>query len=562
MEGEDNAKLDSSSGLPFDNDSVSDNAGEELTLGQVVQINQLFRLYDSKTPNSAQNIPSNQLKRVTKFLEGDLVVLDNWLGKVDFVTRDVTVKFKNESLRTFKGGMGLHPHVERDGLPLQLGQEVNVSPKRTCTVTKLVDGSVFVEWIVNSDGNDDSPPLAKQDPNRLTLVFSFRSTWKYGNVCRHMLLKPETVFLLGDVKTSVDVTWQNGSTEKNLPPSILKPISDIGVHDFLIGQYVVLDNSEGLGVVKSVDHKEKTTTVRWVNLPNEEIISSCHLNRHHLFNYHLGNLVFRRITREAENSDLSSFGSIIGFKDGDIKVTWADGTTSMVQPQELHGVIDRDKYEDTDECANTGIEHEVEGDALIVKIPEFKVDLLNFVDLGSVQCLNGSRIHCISNALEKDYRVFNGLNLESVADEQLLIYVPFMQPINLHSLVIGGPVEEGRQWWDSQRVQFRKKFVTNFSIMGFTNCSALFYVLVSMLLGLFKSANWCVSDSPIVVYFWRIRDGCGIKSEESAQLRLGITVKLNQVKFQSIHSVTIFIEDNQYGSERTRVQRIYLFGTS
>ncbi|XP_049390028.1 probable ubiquitin-conjugating enzyme E2 24 [Solanum stenotomum] len=543
MEGEDNAKLDSPSGLPFDNDSVSDNAGrnkEELendrgrkfrqgdfvahisnldkTLGQVVQINQLFRLYGSKTLNSY--IPSNQLKRVTKFLEGDLVVLDNWLGKVDFVTRDVTVKFKNESLCTFKGGMGLHPHVERDGLPLQLGQEVNVSPKRTCTVTKLVDGSVFVEWIVNSDGNDDSPPFAKQDPNRLTLVFSFRSTWKYGNVCQHVLLKPETIFLLGDVKTSVDVTWQNGSTEKNLPPPILKPISDIGVHDFLIGQYVVLDNSEGLGVVKSVDHKEKTTTVRWVNLPNEEIINSCHLNRHHLFNYHLGNLVFRQITRETENSDLSSFGIIIGFKDGDIEVTWADGTTSMVQPQELHGVIDRDKYEDTDECANTGIEHEVEGDALVVKIPEFKVDLLNFVDLRSVQCLNGSRIHCISNALEKDYRVFNGLNLESVADEQLLIYVPFMQPINLHSLVIGGPVEEGPK-----------------TVKLFAN-----------------KRHFDLSDAAKTTPRETV-----ILSEDNLR---GTIVKLNQVKFQSIHSVTIFIEDNQYGSELTRVQRIYLFGTS
>ncbi|KAH0692528.1 hypothetical protein KY285_019625 [Solanum tuberosum] len=543
MEGEDNAKLDSPSGLPFDNDSVSDNAGEEFendrgrkfrqgdfvahisnldkTLGQVVQINRLFRLYDSKRLNSLQDIPSNQLMRVTKFLEGDLVVLDNWLGMVGFVTRDVTVKLMNGSLRTFKGGMGLQPHVERDGLPLHLGQEVKVSPKRTCTVTKLVDGSVYVTWIVNSDGNDNSPtPLAKQDPNRLTLVFSFRSTWKYGNVCRHVLLKPETVFLLGDVKTSVDVTWQNGSTEKNLPPPILKPISDIGVHDFLIGQYVVLDNSKGLGVVKSVDHKEKTTTVRWVNLPNEEIISSCHLNRHHLFNYHLGNLVFRRITREAENSDLSSFGSIIGFKDGDIEVTWADGTTSMVQPQELHGVIDRDKYEDTDECANTGIEHEVEGDALVVKVPEFKVDLLNFVDLRSVQCLNGSRIHCISNALEKDYREFTGLNLESVADEQLLIYVPFNQPINLHSLLIGGLVEEGPK-----------------TVKLFAN-----------------KRHFDLSDAAKTTP----RD-TAILSEDNLR---GTTAKLNQVKFQSIHSVTIFIEDNQYGSELTRVQRIYLFGTS
>jgi len=50
----------------------------------------------------------------------------------------------------------------------------------------------------------------------------------------------------------------------------------------------------------------------------------------------------------------------------------------QVQPQELHGVIDRDKYEDTDECANTGIEHEVEGDALVVKVPEFKVRCINY----------------------------------------------------------------------------------------------------------------------------------------------------------------------------------------
>ncbi|KAG5581637.1 hypothetical protein H5410_052264 [Solanum commersonii] len=44
--------------------------------------------------------------------------------------------------------------------------------------------------------------------------------------------------------------------------------------------------------------------------------------------------------------------------------------------------------------------------------------------------------------------------------------------------------------------------------------------LEAMLLGLFKSANGCMSDSPKVVYFWRIRDRCGIKSEESAQLSL------------------------------------------
>lgn len=44
--------------------------------------------------------------------------------------------------------------------------------------------------------------------------------------------------------------------------------------------------------------------------------------------------------------------------------------------------------------------------------------------------------------------------------------------------------------------------------------------LKPMLLGLFKNINGRVSDSPKVVHFWRIRYGCGIRSEDSTQLRL------------------------------------------
>lgn len=41
-----------------------------------------------------------------------------------------------------------------------------------------------------------------------------------------------------------------------------------------------------------------------------------------------------------------------------------------------------------------------------------------------------------------------------------------------------------------------------------------------MLLALFKNINGCVSDSPKLAYFRRIRHGRGSESEESAQLRL------------------------------------------
>lgn len=42
--------------------------------------------------------------------------------------------------------------------------------------------------------------------------------------------------------------------------------------------------------------------------------------------------------------------------------------------------------------------------------------------------------------------------------------------------------------------------------------------LQHMLVGLFKSVCWCMSDSPKVVYFRRIRHRSSIESEESAQL--------------------------------------------
>lgn len=47
---------------------------------------------------------------------------------------------------------------------------------------------------------------------------------------------------------------------------------------------------------------------------------------------------------------------------------------------------------------------------------------------------------------DQGYREDEGLNLESDADEQLLIYIPFLQVIKLHSFVIKGPEEEGNQF--------------------------------------------------------------------------------------------------------------------
>ncbi|RWW54229.1 hypothetical protein BHE74_00039199 [Ensete ventricosum] len=81
-------------------------------------------------------------------------------------------------------------------------------------------------------------------------------------------------------------------------------------------------------------------------------------------------------------------------------------------------------------------------------IPRAQVDLVDFVDWSGVECLNQTTSHPLANALKQvihryGYRDDDGLHLESDADQQLLIYVPFAQVIKLHSAVITGPEEEG-----------------------------------------------------------------------------------------------------------------------
>lgn len=153
-------------------------------------------------------------------------------------------------------------------------------------------------------------------------------------------------------------------------------------------------------------------------------------------------------------------------------------------------------------------------------IQRSQVDLLEHIDWRGVECLNQSGNHSIANALKQGYREDDGLNLESDADEQLLIYIPFTQVIKLHSIVIKGPQEEGPKI---------VKLYSNKEHMGFSN----------------------VNDFPP-------SDTVDLSTENLE----GKPVVLKYVKFQNVRSLTIFIEDNQSGSEVTKVQKIALYGTT
>ncbi|KAL0464190.1 UNVERIFIED_CONTAM: PITH domain-containing protein [Sesamum latifolium] len=149
-----------------------------------------------------------------------------------------------------------------------------------------------------------------------------------------------------------------------------------------------------------------------------------------------------------------------------------------------------------------------------------QVDLLDFVDWSSVECLNQKNSHSLPNALKQGYREDEGLILESDADEQLLIYIPFNQVVKLHSIVIQGPEEEGPK---------SVKLFANREHMGFSNVN-----------------DFPPSDTVIL----------------STENLKGKPVIVKYVKFQNVRSLTIFIEDNQSGSDITKVQKIVLYGTT
>ncbi|KVH88056.1 Ubiquitin-conjugating enzyme, E2 [Cynara cardunculus var. scolymus] len=220
-----------------------------------------------------------------------------------------------------------------------------------------------------------------------------------------------------NTKTRVDVAWQDGTIGRGLDSISLIPIENPGDHEFVSEQYVVEKPTDGnddtsdisrVGVVKSVNAKERTACVRWLKsvakaedpkeFDKEEVVSVYELEGHQDYDYCYGDVVVRlpstsvapQTAADASNtenvaeltdgnkvkedstkhagcgksgdassveactnfSDLSWVGNITGLRNGDIEVAWADGMISMVGPQAIY-VVGRD---DDDESVAGGSE--------------------------------------------------------------------------------------------------------------------------------------------------------------------------------------------------------------
>ncbi|CAM6052072.1 unnamed protein product [Sphagnum compactum] len=431
--------------------------------GTVVHVEMYVDLDLSKDLRDiVQDVDSRILRRVRAFNPGDYVINGHWLGRVEDVVDNVTVLFKDGSkCKVFQADIDRLVPVSEIPLfdkesPYYPGQRVRGASPRALkgakwlrgswkatrmegTVVDVEAGSVLVHWISASATHSSAVPSEQQEAKNLVPMMCFAHTnWQLGDrtllpegklngvtmagthgdsAAAEALKKDkmaERSALVVNTRTVVDVLWQDGTQSNQVSACSLIPVDHLGDHDFWPERYVLERGSDGeglenevrrVGVVKTVDAKQRTAFVRWLKpvdrpeqlreFDREETVSVYELLEHPDYTYCLGDVVIRlpvalssdpvagdvsdecgtsslQATSEVEstdlvaeateekrgldqqahkktnhqdpksqNVDLSWVGIIVGLEDGDIEVAWANGIVSRVGPQAIF-VVTRD----------------------------------------------------------------------------------------------------------------------------------------------------------------------------------------------------------------------------
>ncbi|KAG5010603.1 hypothetical protein JHK87_019118 [Glycine soja] len=424
--------------------SLSDPSGQ---MGRVTSVD-LFVDLESIKGKVLKNVNSKKLLRIRSISEGDYVIKGPWLGRVQRVVDKVTVLFddgakcditalEREKLLPLTGNF-----PEDWQFPYYPGQRVKVkfssaskSTRWLCdtwrdnhdegAVCAVEAGLVYVNWIshvlVGCNLSMSAPKCWQDSKNLTVLSFFSHANWQLGDWCMLSVADQKEqitqqapigdltmehcvsrgykrsnlnsnigeLFIIGKIKTKVDVVWQNGEHTLGLDPENLLPVNVINTHEFWPHQFVLEKgasddppkaSSQRWGVVQCMDAKECTVQVQWKTMstsdPNnlagdklEETLSAYELVEHPDYSCFFGDIMFKAAQKQLgnqadkeqakpvtnfnaeavtkngnqmsyqdefpDNHFMSCIGSVTGFQDGDVEVTWATGFTTKVAPYEI-----------------------------------------------------------------------------------------------------------------------------------------------------------------------------------------------------------------------------------
>uniref|UniRef100_A0A0E0DM65 UBC core domain-containing protein n=1 Tax=Oryza meridionalis TaxID=40149 RepID=A0A0E0DM65_9ORYZ len=220
----------------------------------------------------------------------------------------------------------------------------------------------------NQDAAAAAPPPEKKENtyrNQLRKFFykrDLRAT-RWGARARAV----DKVMLVSGTRTTADVLWQDGTLRRGVPSLELVPFDILNDHEFFPGQHVVVDTmaaaaaARRVGVVRSVDPKDQTVRVSWLDGGGgEETVASAYdlrkYSRHDVF---YGDVVVRLLPPPPEQpepadaagegappaqgtkaaaADLSWVGRVVDVRDGHVQVRWGNGETSTAVHSEVRGV--------------------------------------------------------------------------------------------------------------------------------------------------------------------------------------------------------------------------------
>lgn len=479
--------------------SLSDPSGQ---MGRITGVD-LFVDLESVCGKLLKNVNSKRLLKIRSISEGDHVIKGPWLGRVQQVVDKVTVLFddgaKCEVTMLEKDKiLPLTRNLLEDlQYPYYPGQRVRISSSTSSKSARWLCGTwrdsqdegtvcsveadlVYVNWLafvpMGPDFTVNAPPCW-QDSKNLTLLSCFsHANWQLGDWCMLTVADPKEqmeqnfrntstwgltkehimaggykngninfnigeLFVIGKIRTKVDVVWQDGEHTLGSDPHTLLPVNVIDTHEFWPQQFVLekgtaddhpKPSSQRWGVVQFMDAKERTIKVQWntvsISEPEnlagdrmEETVSAYEIIEHPDYSYCFGDIVFKaaqkqlgyqaekdqaksttdlnveaalidrsHISYQNEFPDdcyLSCIGNVIGFKDGFVEVKWATGLATKVAPHEIFRI---DKHEGSTE---TPVPYEADIEELTQEMSEIGNLTSDRKGKGLLD-LAGDRVHC------------------------------------------------------------------------------------------------------------------------------------------------------------------------